>query len=367
MNPRPLLSLHLQAPLDHFDLNLEVEIRERVTGIFGPSGSGKSTLLKCLCGMGPPSTGRIKFADTPWQSGDSRKALRPEKRGIGYVPQDHLLFPHFTVQQNLLAGQKRARQSGDPDSSLFHKVIQTLELEPLLPRKVPTLSGGERQRVALGRALCSGPNLLLLDEPLASLDHRLQRKILPFLVRIRENFDFPILLVSHNPAEILSICDEVLAIESGQITRRGKPIEVLTDPAIYRGIDEGSFENILQATIVEPARTRTEAVSKNGQRLHLPPVDLRIGDPVHLGISAADILVGLASPGQISARNRICAHIRTIRESGDKHLLVAALGHAKESDSLVVELTADAIDELRLEPDMPIVLFFKTSSLRVYA
>ena len=194
----------------------------------------------------------------------------------------------------------------------------------------------------------------------------MRSRILPFLLRIRENFDLPILLVSHNPVEVLGICDEVVALANGKAIAQGPPVEVLTDSRVYAGIEDGGFENILKATIVEASDQHLIGRLPSGQMLHMPPSPCQLGDSVHFGISATDILIGLASPGRVSARNRLCGKIETIRKSGDKHLLVARLAEKQDSGSLVAELTSDAIEELRLEPGMTIVLFFKTSSLRVY-
>ncbi|MEE3178395.1 MAG: ATP-binding cassette domain-containing protein, partial [Verrucomicrobiota bacterium] len=177
----------------------------RVTGLFGASGSGKTTWLETMAGLRRSARGFIQFGETVWLDSDARIDVPPEQRGIGYVPQDHLLFPHMTVRRNLQSGQQRAAVSGHDFKRMLEDVVDVLELDSLLERGVRELSGGERQRVALGRALCSGPRLLLLDEPLASLDLQLRLRILPFLQRVRDHFDVPMLVVSHNPIELQAL------------------------------------------------------------------------------------------------------------------------------------------------------------------
>ena len=184
------LTVRVQLALDRFDLDIDVTTHQQVTGIFGVSGSGKTSLLETICGLRRNAQGTIRFGEEVWLDTTTRTFVKPEQRHIGYVPQDGLLFPHKNVRQNLLSGSKRAVQNGHPLQETLQLVTDILELSPLLDRSVTTLSGGERQRVALGRAICSGPRLLLLDEPFASLDLALRRKLLPFLRRIRSELSY---------------------------------------------------------------------------------------------------------------------------------------------------------------------------------
>ncbi len=224
--------IHLQThlSLDGITLSIEQTFTERVIGIFGPSGAGKSSLLRVITGLERRARGRIVFDDQIWQDSAQRIFLPPELRHIGYVPQEGLLFPHLSVRQNILSGARRARQLGTEPP--LERVSGLLEVTGLLDRRVQTLSGGERQRVALARALCSGPRLLVLDEPLASLDLSLRRRILPLLRRVREEFQIPMLLVSHDPDEITALCDHVIALQRGQVVAVGGTIEVLSNPAV---------------------------------------------------------------------------------------------------------------------------------------
>ena len=215
-----------------FTLEIDARLDARVTGVFGPSGSGKTTLIELVAGLRQPSAGRIVIDGTPLSDATTHVHLAPERRHIGYVPQDGALFPHLSVAQNLRYGQPRRAARGPADSaaeaarfSLEH-VAELLGIASLLSAQIAGLSGGERQRVALARALLSHPRLLLLDEPLAGLDAARREAILPYLRRVRDKFALPMLYVSHAPEEILALCDEVLVLDAGRVVGRGSPAEL---------------------------------------------------------------------------------------------------------------------------------------------
>lgn len=223
------MSLQLQAvsvPLGEFRLEVDVELDAHVTAFFGASGAGKTTLLDLIAGLRRPEAGRVRLHDKTLSDSTAKIFVPAHQRRIGYVPQDLALFPHLSVRENLLFGRKT---NTDPtDGSSFAGVADMLDIKGLVDRRIGQLSGGEKQRVALGRALLSEPRLLLLDEPLASLDAALKDRILPYLRRVRDAFEVPIVYVSHDPREVLALCDEVLTIEQGRFIRRGKPSQVLT-------------------------------------------------------------------------------------------------------------------------------------------
>jgi len=213
-----LLLKNISLPLADFALTIDVDIQNQVTGVFGPSGAGKTSLLDLIAGLRRPKSAFIQLGDRVLTDTATRTAVPTRHRQIGYVPQDLALFPHLSVRQNLLYGRKEIR-TPDPLFSLEH-VTQVLEIQPLTGRRVTHLSGGEKQRVALARALLASPQLLLLDEPLASLDTVLKSKIIPYLARIRDEFHIPMLYVTHDWKEVQSLCAEVLIMERGQIVRR---------------------------------------------------------------------------------------------------------------------------------------------------
>ena len=200
-----MIELDVELPLARFTLEVRCALEEKVTAIVGPSGSGKTSLLESIAGLRPAARGRIAI------DGDDVSGLPPERRRVGYVPQDIALFPHLDVRGNLTFGG-RAR---------FDDVVGILELAPLLDRAVASLSGGERQRVALGRALMTAPRLLLLDEPLAAVDQALRERVLEFLRRVRD-LGVPIIYVTHLPFEAMALAAWSVTLEKGKIVAQSK-------------------------------------------------------------------------------------------------------------------------------------------------
>jgi len=214
----------VKLPLAEFALELDFVLEEFPAAIFGPSGAGKTSLLDLIAGLRQPTQARIELGESTLTDTQKKIRVPVRQRGIGYVPQDLALFPHLNVRQNILYGAK----PDGADHSAFRAghVIEVLEIESLLTRPVKHLSGGEKQRVALARALISAPQLLLLDEPLASLDAALKSKIIPYFHRIRNEFRVPMLYVTHDRDEVLTLCQEVLLLERGRIVKRGSPAEI---------------------------------------------------------------------------------------------------------------------------------------------
>lgn len=206
-----------------FSLEIDTRLEARVTGFFGSSGSGKTTVIELLAGLRRPSAGRIMLAGELLADASVRLHIAPERRHIGYVPQDGALFPHLSVIQNLRYGERRQFAAESPARFSLRHVVDVLGIEPLLSSRIAGLSGGERQRVALARALLSHPRLLLLDEPLSGLDAERRETILPYLRKVRDEFALPMLYVSHESAEMVALCDEVLVLSEGRVIARGEP------------------------------------------------------------------------------------------------------------------------------------------------
>lgn len=213
------LCLHrIVLPLADFALEVEMTtLTGRVTALCGPSGAGKTSLLDLIAGLRRPKSALIQLDGRVLTDTSAGTFVPARHRRIGYVPQDLALFPHLTVRGNLLYGQKRGDKSEDNGLFSFVHVVETLEIAHLEHRSVLNLSGGEKQRVALARALLTSPRLLLLDEPLANLDRGLKGRILPYLVRVRDEFRLPMLYVTHDLAEVRPLCDQVVLMERGRI------------------------------------------------------------------------------------------------------------------------------------------------------
>jgi molybdate transport system ATP-binding protein len=210
-----LLRIDLSFRRAEFELQAHADLDAGVTGIYGPSGAGKSTLLELIMGLLRPTRGSLHFRDQALADVERAHFVPPWQRHFGLVFQEGRLFPHLSVRRNLVYGAQRLRT--EQRRLALPAVVELLELQSLLQRWPSQLSGGERQRVALGRALLFSPRLLLLDEPLSSLDQRLRQQILPFLKRIKDEIRIPMIYVSHEQREIDYIADRILRIGDGQL------------------------------------------------------------------------------------------------------------------------------------------------------
>jgi molybdate transport system ATP-binding protein len=214
-----MLAVHAEKHLGEFDINVSFNSDSGATALFGPSGAGKTSIINMVAGLLQPNHGRIVLDGETLFDEAARIDVPAWRRRIGYVFQEGRLFPHFTVQRNLDYGRWMAGHAADP--AAFNRVVELLDIGHLLERRPGKLSGGERQRVAVGRALLMRPRLLLLDEPLASLDTARKRDILPYLERLRDEARVPIIYVSHNAAEVKRIARHVVRIEDGRVIATG--------------------------------------------------------------------------------------------------------------------------------------------------
>lgn len=199
-------------PLAHFELQVTVEMQGPSTAVYGPSGSGKTSLLEVIAGLRRPVSGTVTLNGRVVSKG--RRHVKPARRHVGYVPQDDALFPHMSVRRNIVYG------AGDGGSFPLDRVVEVLDIGEILGRGIARLSGGERKRVALARALLSDPDILLLDEPLAGIDQDLRRRVLDYLLRVRQEFPVPIIYVTHQLEEAAVICDDVVEMERGRVVKR---------------------------------------------------------------------------------------------------------------------------------------------------
>ncbi|MBI3448889.1 MAG: ATP-binding cassette domain-containing protein [Acidobacteria bacterium] len=359
------LDVRLALPLDRFPLDVAFEAETGCLGLFGPSGAGKTALLESIAGLRRGARGRIALGAATWLDSSRRRLVPPEVRGIGYVPQDALLFPHWNVMGNVLAGARRASGAAASRIDPEH-VVAVLDLEPLRPREVATLSGGERQRVALARALCSAPALLLLDEPLASIDPQLRGRILHYLLAVRDEFRIPTIYVSHDATEIAALCGDVVVLREGRIAARGEPSRVFGEESDRAGVLGSDYENILDVTVeaVEPGRV--VARLPGGVRLALASAGgAAPGSRALVGIRAGDLLLAVGETSGLSARNVVAGTIDRIRDVGEGTLVFVAIPGIPAP--LVAMVTASASAAMGLRGGMSVHLVTKAQSCRLLA
>jgi molybdate transport system ATP-binding protein len=356
-----LMLLRCRIPLANFELDVDATFDARVTSVFGPSGSGKTSLLDAIAGLRKVTAGEIEVNGRTLFSSAQRINCPARKRGIGYVPQEGALFPHLSVRKNILFGSDRRELANSPAISMDH-VVEVLEISNLLGRPVTQLSGGEAQRVALARAVLSRPQLLLLDEPLAALDIGLRDRILPYLGRVRDEFSIPMIYVTHNLTEVLTLADWVLVIRQGRLVTQGLPQQVLRSPRDIVQTGEDPFENIFDASFVDSdaATGRTRVRLASGQELFVPFVSQAESGSLKIRISPDDILIGTQRPEGISAANVVPGTVKGIETLGGEALITVSAG-----DDFYVRLTLSAVNRLGLAEQAPVFLIMKTRSFRL--
>jgi molybdate transport system ATP-binding protein len=349
-------------PLTSFEVNIDVTFEAKVTAIFGPSGSGKTTLLDAIAGLRQIRAGEIEIGGVTVFSSSDGINQPARDRGIGYVPQESALFPHLSVRSNILFGATRASTPAAARTIELDHVLEVLQIGALLDRPVTQLSGGEAQRCALARAILSKPRLLLLDEPLAALDIGLKERILPYLARVRDEFDIPMIYVTHNLTEVLTLADWVLMIRQGKLITQGVPRDALRSTNALAELPDEQFENVFPATFVESdAKAGSSRVRlASGVELFIP-YSLRPSDSLcQVRVSADDILIATRQPVGISATNVLPGTIRRIDSLEGESMLTVLAG-----DDFFVGLTSSAVARLGLVENLPVFLIIKTRSFRL--
>lgn len=356
------------------DFRLDVNVAFEATGIvafFGRSGSGKTSLVNLLAGLLRPDRGRIAVDGRVLFDSASRVDLPPERRRLGYVFQEHRLFPHLDVRDNLLYGRRRVPRA-ERDSARFgqvgfERVVGLLGIEPLLGRRPRDLSGGEKQRVALGRALLAAPRLLLMDEPLAALDQARKEEVLPFVEALRDELAIPIVYVSHSMDEILRLADSMVLLSDGRAVAHGA-LEELTSRLDLRPLT-GRYEAGAVIAVTVAGLDLSHGLSKlrfAGGTLLVPRLSAPIGSRLRLRVRARDVSLALTRPQGISIQNVLPAVVADIGEEG------VAEGEARPQVDVRLDLrgaalwarvTRRAVEELALHPGKPVYALIKTSAI----
>jgi len=351
------LSLNVALDRPDFALRVAAELAlEGITALFGPSGSGKTTLLRIIAGLEQKATGTVTFDGETWESGDSR--VPAHRRNVGYVFQDGRLFPHLTVAQNLEFARRRA--SGGPRKSIdLEEAIEALDLRPLLERRTPSLSGGEQQRVAIARALLRSPRLLLMDEPLSSLDIKRKREILPHIEALPEIFGVPVLYVTHNLDEVARLASDVVLLAEGRVAAYGNVGE------IFERSDLGAMMGGLEAGVVLRARVAAHddgvaTLVVGTQQLRVPMATAEIGTTRPIRIHARDVAIATVRPEKLSIRNVLKGRIRLIEIAGNMNVEIFL---EVDGEHLRARITRDALEELDLAVGSEVFALIKSVAL----
>lgn len=341
------------------DFSLDVDFRlpsQGITAIFGPSGCGKTTLLRAIAGLERCPRGRLSIDGQLWQ--EDKLWLPPHKRPIGYVFQEASLFEHLDVRGNLEYAMSRAKsvQRGIGLSG----VIELLGLETMLSRRPGGLSGGERQRVAIARALLTRPKLLLMDEPLSALDLNSKSEILPFLERLHETLDIPVLYVSHSPEEVARLADHMLLLEAGKVQAAG-PVEELygrLDLPLTRGF---SAESMLEAEVLAADDQYGLSTLKTsaGPLLALKS-DLEVGRKVRVRIPAREVIVSLSKQVDCSVLNQVPALVLDVVEDDGPR---AMLRLNANGNLLLACISKKSLENLGIRTGTAVYAQIKSSSL----
>ena len=354
-----MLSLDVEHRIGDFDLAYALDSRERVTGLFGPSGAGKSTLLRLVAGLITPRRGRIEIAGRCVFDSDRGIRVPAHRRRIGYVFQQARLFPHLKVARNLRYGAWFARAR--PAAARFDRVVDMLDIGALLDRRVAGLSGGEAQRVAIGRALLANPAMLLLDEPLASLDAARKAEVLPYIERLSRESEVPIVFVSHQLDEMLRLANRhVVALRDGRVVFSGESAAFLARPDLLGPEHARDAGTLLRAEIRGTAAHGLSALDCEGQPLFVPRLDQAPGGRVHLHVRARDVMLARSRPEDISALNVLAGRVDAIAQDGDQAVEVTL---AISNQRLAARITRYSAERLALAEGEPLYAVIKSLAL----
>jgi molybdate transport system ATP-binding protein len=331
-----------------FDLAIDLTAGAGITALFGPSGSGKTSVVNMVAGLSRPDSGRIAVDGRVLFDAAAGVDLPPERRRLGYVFQEHRLFPHLSVRANLTFGLHRVPVA--ERSVAFAPVVDILGVGHLLDRRPALLSGGEKQRVAIGRALLASPRILLMDEPLASLDGNRKAELLPFIADLARRFAIPILYVSHAMDEVLRLADTLVLLNQGRVAAVGPVEEILSRADLRPLTGHGEAGSVIRATVT--GHDEPHGVSQltfAGGTLVVGWTDLPVGTQVRLRLHARDVAVALQPPGPISVRNILPARVVAVMPAID-HMVDVTL----DCGGTVIwsRITALAQSTLNLAPGM---------------
>ncbi len=359
---KELSGLHCRFQLTFPSFFVDAELHLPETGIsalFGPSGSGKSTLLRCIAGLERPE-GYLTVGDAIWQDDSQNIFVPTHRRASGYVFQEASLFSHLSVRGNLEYGRKR---SANPlNDKEMDSILDLLGIHHLLDRMPSRLSGGERQRVAIARALLPRPRLLLMDEPMASLDEKRKSELLPYLEKLHEQLQLPAIYVSHSPEEIVRLADHLVLVENGHVKGSGTIQELMArlDLASSFAEEEGV---IIKATVREHSTDGVTLLEFPGGYLYVAGHSGSIGHSVRCRVHAKDISITLSRHTDSSMLNTLPSVIEDIGESDKPGRVLIRLNVADSSTNILARITGRSCQQLSLKKGMNVYAQIKSVAL----
>ena len=361
-----MIHASLQLARREFSFAVDFQSDSPVTGVFGPSGAGKTTLVHLIAGLERPDHGMISVNGHTLFDTNRKMNVPTHRRRLGVVFQEHRLFPHLSVKGNLLYGCTLPAHGGLRTRE-FTSIVDLLELGPLLERRVTEISGGERQRVALGRAVLSQPRLLLLDEPLASLDVRLKQQIIPYLRRVRDVLAIPMLYVSHDLTELLQLTDRLLVLEQGRVAGYGRYADLVHDQLVLSVVHDRGMNNVLNARVRSHGPTDGVSVLELGDKaqpahaseLIAPLAPAAPGARVTVSIQPWDIALATQPVREVSIQNQFRGSVVRVSAHDRSMLVEIDIGA-----HLIVEISRRSAAALNITPGQPIICLIKSHAIR---
>ncbi|MEQ9144941.1 MAG: molybdenum ABC transporter ATP-binding protein [Parvibaculaceae bacterium] len=357
------IHIDISRTLPDFRLSVAFDAGPGTTGILGPSGAGKSMLLSAIAGLVAPDEGGIEINGRHVFDRARSINLPPEERSVGMVFQDPRLFPHMSVRTNLTF----SKRVGHGPLATLEEIVSLLNLAHLLDRRPHHLSGGEKQRVAIGRALLSSPSVLLMDEPLSSLDPARRREVMPFLESLTERFDIPLLYVSHNLEETIRLADRVVVLDQGRIFAQGAVEDVLSQVDVQTLVlgddvpgDHPEPVTIAGAKIARHHDDGLTTLDTPWGDLSAPGVSGAPDHRVRIRVRARDIVLATSPPEGLSIRNVIPGEIGVMTEAGPAQVdVLIHPAHSPEAPPLWARITQQAALQLDLQPGKPVWALLK--------
>lgn len=358
---KKMINIDITLPRKNFDLVIKQEIGRGITGIYGPSGSGKTSFFHAIAGLATPTKGQVMINYRSVYDSERKINATVAERRIGYVFQEGRLFPHLSVEKNLLYGFKKS----ESNIITYREVVKLLNLGHLLKSKPNQISGGERQRTALGRALLSSPEVLLLDEPFSALDAQLRNQILPFLYKIHQQVQIPILVVSHDITDLLKLTDRLLIIREGRCIGHGSYTDLLRIPTLRKIFGANVLVNTLEmeiesaddsrgiVTLIHDKMSQKLKAAYNKDQLRCFP-----NSAVKLFVHSDDITLSNAYVEGISVHNQVKGILKEIINGHHVNICIVDVGIP-----LTIEITAQSAKRMNLEVGAEVWCLFKSVAI----